>query len=85
MIALSIDGYTVAAIAIAGFVVVVLAVVATRMMRDHGVRVARIGLFIERERISQDKPAPQRPDSHQLEPGSEETAIKWPEREEDPL
>lgn len=62
MTAATIDGYALAAIVAALVAVVILAAFALRMLRDHGYRIARIGVFVERERVTDDeKPTDEQP------------------------
>lgn len=98
--AITIDGYSLGAIAIVSLLVILLARIVARMMKDHGVRVARIGIFIERKRVEEIPPLeswtpdPLRPSREQethpapmpppLPPADEPTSETWPQREESP-
>lgn len=55
MLALALDGYALAAIVIIAVFVLVFLILLLRTMRgDSRIRVARLGVFIERERIADD-------------------------------
>ena len=91
MLAVTLDGYSL--VAFLGIIlgVIVLALIAARLLRDHGVRVVRIGVFIDRRRITaSDQDAELLPlveaveveEVEDVEPTSAETQT-WPRRPDD--
>lgn len=70
MLALTIDGYSLIALGIIAVVLVLLARIIARLMKDHGLRIARIGVFIERKRVTDFEPDTWTPDP--LSPGRDQ-------------
>ena len=58
MLAIVIDGYSLAALVVSLIAIVLIAVLAVRLVREHDVRITRVGLFVERDRFDSEKPRP---------------------------
>lgn len=59
--------------------VIVLALIVARLtLRAPLTRIARIGVFFERELLAEPEP-----ETHRIDPAEDETKIEWPRREED--
>lgn len=64
MLAVTLDGYALSALIVVTLAIVFVVVVAARLIRrDHDVRVARFGVFVERERFGGDRWTPDPLDS----------------------
>lgn len=81
--------------ALAGLIVVTVAIVIVAWLilrivgKDHLIRIARIGVFVERQRVGDTELAPPPPPkslppaTHHLDPEDRATKITWPERDVD--
>jgi hypothetical protein len=76
----SIDGYTLAALIVILVALLVALALTRRLFRDRGIRIARMGVFIERERFPDGQGEPTPGEEPTVETSIPEESRQWPRR-----